>query len=311
MLYQTITLAIGLFVLGNLSSPLKTHTLTPPGTEVASTQPNLWTPTTQSPVDPRPLRIAQEKTPATGALADRLVGQWRSLEALSGQEELTFLFTPQGQLFFIVRLPNGTQAAQEFRYQLHPDSQPAGIDIIFPDGATVPSILELTPEGQLRFQLDGTDPAKPRPTQFQADADLFDKISDAVTLPAEIVEREAQELLADFSRSQRTYYLEFRTFASRVEQLYAQIPDETDNYTYTLFPQGNGTESVMMTATAKRPDLRSYTSAVFMAPNDRGLPVSVPLTCATNEPSTTPPPMPSPPETADGEILCPSGSSQI
>ncbi|MGB3237196.1 MAG: type IV pilin-like G/H family protein [Geitlerinemataceae cyanobacterium] len=255
--------------------------------------------------------IVQAQTPATSSLQERLSGQWRSMEALSGQEELTFIFTPEGQFFFIVRLPNGALAAQEFRYQLHPDSQPPGIDIIFPDGAIVPSILELTPNGQLRFQLDGTDPTQPRPTQFQADADLFDKISDAVTLPAEIVEREVQETLAAFSRSQRTYYLEFRTFAADIEQLYADIPNETENYTYILLPQGDGTESVMMTATARRPDLRSYTTAVFMVPGDRGFPVSVAGTCATDEPSTTPPSMPSPPETADGDILCPSGSSLI
>ncbi|MGB6166306.1 MAG: type IV pilin-like G/H family protein [Geitlerinemataceae cyanobacterium] len=255
--------------------------------------------------------IAQAQTPATSSLQEQLLGQWRSMAALSGQEELTFIFTPEGQFFFIVRLPNGAQAAQEFRYQLHPDTQPPGIDIIFPDGAIVPSILEFTPNGQLRFQLDGTDPTQPRPTSFQADADLFDKISDEFTLPAEIVEREAQDILAAFSRSQRTYYLEFRTFAANIEQLYAEIPDETDNYRYTLVTQGDGTESVMMTATAKRPDLRSYTTAVFMVPGDRGFPVSVGGTCATDEPSTTPPSMPSPPETADGDILCPSGSSLI
>lgn len=258
-----------------------------------------------------PVSIAQNPAPAPPSLADRLLGQWRSLEALSGQEELTFIFTPQGQLFFIVRLPNGALGAQEFRYQLHPDSQPPGIDIILPDGAIVPSIFEFTPDGKLRFQLDGTDPSQPRPAQFRADADLFDKISDTVTLPAEIVEREAEETLDAFSRSQRTYYLEFRTFAPTVEQLYAEIPNETENYTYTLSTPGDGTESTMMTATAKLPELRSYTTAVFMVANDRGLPVSVGGTCATDAPSTTPPPMPSPPETADGEILCPSGSSRI
>lgn len=311
MLYRTIAIAMGWLGLGTHAAPLIAHTLTPPATEAASTLPNQWTASTQSPGVPSPQRIAQEKTPQTGSLADRLVGQWRSPEALSGQEDLTFLFTPQGQLFFIVRLPNGARAAQEFRYQLHPDTQPPGIDIIFPDGAIVPSILEFTPEGQLRLQLDGTEPSKPRPTQFQADADLFDKISDDAILPAEIVEREALLLLADFSRSQRTYYLEFRTFAPTVDRLYAQIPAQTENYTYTLVTQGDGTHSVMMTAIPKRPDLRSYTSAVFMVPGDRGFPISVPITCATTEPSTTPPPMPTPPATADGEIVCPSGSSLI
>ncbi|HIK30792.1 MAG TPA: hypothetical protein IGS17_13795, partial [Oscillatoriales cyanobacterium M59_W2019_021] len=152
-----------------------------------------------------PVSITQNPAPTPPSLVDRLLGQWRSLEALSGQEELTFIFTPQGQLFFIVRLPNGALAAQTFGYQLHPETQPPGIDIILPDGAIVPSIFEFTPDGQLRFQLEGTDPSQPRPTQFGADADLFDRISDAVTLPAEIVEREAEETLAAFSRSQRTY----------------------------------------------------------------------------------------------------------
>ncbi|RMG07764.1 MAG: hypothetical protein D6728_16040 [Cyanobacteria bacterium J055] len=67
----------------------------------------------------------------------------------------------------------------------------------------------------------------------------------------------------------------------------------------------------MMTATAKHPELRSYTTAVFMVANDRGLPVSVAGTCATDAPSTTPPPMPEPPDTAEGDILCASGSSRI
>jgi Type IV pilin-like G and H, putative len=304
LLSRTVTIGLWLTFLGIGSSPVSARSISPLTGVPWAHDVVLSVPTVSLP-------IAQAQTPATSSFTDRLSGQWRSRAALSGQEELTFIFTPQGQLFFVVRLPNGALAAQEFRYQLHPDTQPPGIDIIFPDGAIVPSILELTPEGQLRFQLDGTDSTKPRPTQFQSDADLFDKISDDVTLPAEIVEREAQETLAAFSRSQRTYYLEFRIFASTVEQLYAEIPDATDNYTYTLLPQGDGTESVMMTATARRPDLRSYTSAVFMVPGDRGLLVSVAATCATDEPSTTPPPMPSPPETAEGEILCPSGSNPI
>ncbi|MDY6940376.1 MAG: type IV pilin-like G/H family protein [Cyanobacteriota bacterium] len=238
------------------------------------------------------------------------IGRWYSPDALAGQE-LTLIFTPEGTLHFIVRLPVGALAAQEFRYEIYPETQPTAIDLTLPTGEVVQTIMALTPNG-LRLQIDGTAPGQPRPTALDARAATFEKLSDSIALPAEIVEREVQEQLVDISRAQRTYYLEFRAFAGSVEPLYVDLPMETEDYLYEISPQGDGTESVKVTATAKRDDLRSYTSAVFMVANDRGIPVSVTATCVTDEPSIEPPAMPdAPPIPETSAIQCPAGSGQV
>lgn len=260
---------------------------------------------TQTPIGDRTL--AQ-----TDPISTQLLGKWLAPDALTGNEELTFMFTPSGELFFIVRLPTGELAAQIFDYRLYPNTQPIGIDLILPGGEVVATILEITDSGQMRFQIFGTAPGQPRPTAFTPEADLFSKISDDTTLPAEIVERETEEIMFDLASSQRTYHLEFDTFAREIEPLSVDIPAETEDYSYAVVPQGDGAQSVMMTATAKRQDLRSYTSAVYMVPNDRNLLISVAAVCATDTPSTTPPAMPETPASPDkNAIVCPPGSTKL
>jgi hypothetical protein len=248
----------------------------------------------------------------TDPISVQLLGKWLAPDALTGNEELTFMFTPSGELFFIVRLPTGELAAQVFQYRLYPNTQPIGIDLILPGGEVVATILELTDSGQMRFQMAGTAPGQPRPTAFTPAADVFSKISDDTNLPAEIVERDTEEIMSRLASAQRTYHLEFDTFASELEPLSTEVPAETEDYSYAVVPQGDGTQSVMMTATAKREDLRSYTSAVYMVPNDRNFLISVAAVCATDTPSSTPPAMPETPASPDKDaIVCPPGSTQL
>ena len=254
-----------------------------------------------------PVNVAQTANREANTLSNP-IGRWYSPDGLFGQE-LTLIFTPEGVLFFIVRLPVGALAAEEFGYEIYPESKPGAIDLTLANGDVVETIWEIAPTGQLRLQIAGTAPGQPRPRSFSPEAGLFEKVSDSIALPGEIVEREAQDRLVEIARAQRTYYLEFRVFAGSIEPLYIDFPMETENYLYEILPQGDGTESVRVTATAKRDDLRSYTSTVFMVNNERGYPVSVVGTCVTNEPSIVPPEMPAAPTSPEtSAIQCPVGS---
>ncbi|MBO9998599.1 MAG: type IV pilin-like G/H family protein [Cyanobacteria bacterium SID2] len=232
----------------------------------------------------------------------RLLGQWSSPDALGG-EPLTFVFTPENTLYFIVTLPRGRMAAEEFGYRVTAGS-PLALDVILPDGSVVATIAELTPDGKLRVQLEGTNPGEPRPTAFSDTAVLFDRVSEDTTLPAALVEANAIDILLDLSRAQRTYYLEFRTFASSAEPLNSDVPLETDDYSFEIDFPIDPTDSVRIIATPKRDDLHSFSSGVFMVPNERGFEISMVAVCRSDTPSIVAPEMPVPPPDSSGEIAC-------
>ncbi|MGC9502765.1 type IV pilin-like G/H family protein [Baaleninema sp.] len=236
-------------------------------------------------------------------------GQWFASGGLAGQD-LTFVFTPDGTLHFIVTLPRGRMAAQEFGYRIAPGS-PLQLDLTLPDGSVVPTIAEITSEGRLRVQMDGTNPDQPRPQQFSETAVVFDRISDSTALPAPLVEANTLDALFALSRRQRTYYLEFRTFADSIAALNLEVPPETDDYRFAMTFESDRTDSVRITATAKRPDLHSFTSGVFMVPNERGLEISTMAVCRSDDPTTEAPPMPVPPPDSSGEVTCAPGSHRI
>ena len=88
------------------------------------------------------------------------------------------------------------------------------------------------------------------------------------------------------------------------------IDSQTDNYSYQILSQGDRTQSVIMTAAAKIPGLRSYTGAVFLTENE-GQTFTITAICETDEPSSTPPAIPTAPSEESAEIQCPSGSHRI
>jgi hypothetical protein len=194
-------------------------------------------------------------------------------------------------------------------------------------------IFAFTPERRLRLQLAGTNPGQPRPTAFTSEAILFEKTSEATTLPPEFQllgdpetqgnsvtsdleeqtnqarESEGRNNIAAMNRAQEANYLEFAKFAPDIQELGIGIKPETENYRYQIVSQGNQRESVMMTAQAKRPELRSYTGAVFVVKTN-GEDLTVAGICETDEPSSTPPAMPTAPRQAEAAIQCPAGSHQ-
>lgn len=241
-----------------------------------------------------------------------LVGQWFSPTALAG-EPLTFIFDEDGTLYFIITLPRGRMVAQEFGYEFPTDSAAdegaIAIDLTLPDGNLVPTLAEISPEGELRFQIEGTGPGMPRPSSFNENVARFERVSDSSELPPPLLEANVLDALFDISRAQRTHYLEFRRFADSTDPLNSDpVPLDSDHYRIELsFPE-DPSQSVRITATAKRDDLHSFTSGVFMVPNERGLSVSMVGICRSDEPQTMAPEMPIPPVTSVGTVACAPGS---
>jgi type II secretory pathway pseudopilin PulG len=209
--------------------------------------------------------------------------------------------------------------AYEFGYQIGSNAQPMELDVTQSDGQTWKTIFEFTDSGQVRVEFIGLRPGEPRPTAFTTGAILAEKVSNLTALPRNTritnfvneqnkgSQSEGKQNLGTMNRAQQAYYLENEKFASRLEELGVGINPETENYRYRIVPQGNQTRSVMMTAQAKNAGLKSYTGAVFVVKvKDEDLTLAE--ICETDEPSSTPPAMPSAPKNGTTEIQCPAGS---
>ncbi len=75
-----------------------------------------------------------------------------------------------------------------------------------------------------------------------------------------------------------------------------------------ILPQGNQRERVMITDRAKRPELRSYTSAMFAVKTRGKEIITIAGICETDKPSSTPPAMPATPRKGMAEFQYPAGS---
>lgn len=275
-----------------------------------------------------------QPTPTKNTVAEQLQGQWQVKDQSSGQT-LTLIFTQDGKFFMLLPLKSGAGVALPFGYRINLTPQPMHMDVLLPEeNQTVMTIFEFTPERRLHLQLAGTNPGQPRPTAFDAEAIFFEKISDETTLPPDYqllgdpgtqgssvvsdLEEQANEAretegklnIAAMNRAQQANYLEFSKFATKIEDLAIGIKPETENYHYQIASQGNQRQRVMMTAKALRPELRSYTGAVFVVKTKDG-DLTVTSICETDEPSSIPPVMPTAPRQAEAAIQCPTGSHQV
>ncbi|MBD2541721.1 type IV pilin-like G/H family protein [Coleofasciculus sp. FACHB-SPT36] len=179
----------------------------------------------------------------------------------------------------------------------------------------------LTPEGKLFLLPPETSSESPVAYEIPVQ-----KLSDSPDLPpnTKIVDiqeafnnqatkakqSEGKMYIGAMNRSQQAYYLENNKFGTTIEQLGIGIKPETESYNYQIVPQGNGTQRVMHTAKAKRPELNSYTGAVFVVTNN-GENITRAAICETDKPSSTPPAMPTPPKNISEQIQCPAGSRLI
>ena len=137
-------------------------------------------------------------------------------------------------------------------------------------------------------------------------------IADLETQTKEAREAEGKSRVGAMNRAQQAFYLENEKFGTTIEDLGIGIKPESENYRYQIVHQGNQTQNVMMTAQAKRPELRSYTGAVFVVKDGNDL-LTVAGICETDAPSSTPPAMPTAPSKTQGrwKIQCPAGSNPL
>ncbi|WP_017715574.1 type IV pilin-like G/H family protein [Kamptonema formosum] len=261
---------------------------------------------------------SQPAAPSSPAVK-QLLGQWEAKDP-SGQRLLTFIFAPGGKLFIVLPSPEEPSPAVEMGYQINDAPKPMHLDVKINSDETVLTIVEITPDGKMRLQLEGTNPGLPRPAAFTQGGTLFEKISDATTLPknAQLVEMkktrapesEGEVIIDVMTRAQQAYYVENSKFATKFEDLGIGIPSETDQYRYQILAESDRAQSVKVTAQAKADGLTSYTGAVFVRKNN-GEEITVRVICQTNSPSTSPPAMPAPPESGATDSLCPAGSKPL
>ena len=273
-----------------------------------------------------PIPTKSQPSQQKNSVAQQLLGQWQAKDPISSSS-LNFLFAPEGKLFVYILNSNNSGAA-ELKYRINPIPKPMHLDVTIP-GKKEPvlTILELTADGQLRLQLEGTNPGEPRPTAFSSEVSLFQKISDSTTLPDNIklsnpngsepesnqatkpATAEAKQFIGTINRAQQAYYLENGKFSPTLQQLEIGIKPETENYRYRILNQGKQTQSkiAVSTATAKKPELRSYTGVAFIK-KVQGELLTQTAICETDKPSTTPPVTPKIPIKESQAFVCPRGS---
>jgi hypothetical protein len=129
---------------------------------------------------------------------------------------------------------------------------------------------------------------------------------------------EARNNLGAINRFQHAYYLQTGTFATTIEEINmgyppnyskSNFPTATENYRYGI-TTGDASVVAIITASAKRSGLKSYTVVVWMSPTN-GENLTYMRSCETNEPSMYAPSITISPQTnGDVEYQCGDDSSE-
>ncbi len=127
--------------------------------------------------------VSQGWAKNANSAVQRLSGEWQT--KVSANSTLKLIFAPDGKLFIVLPSTSNTAPAMQLRYRVPAStSSPMQIDLTTSDNKTVPTIFEFTADGKLRMQLNDIDAGLPRPSAFKPNAMIFDKVSNATTLPA-------------------------------------------------------------------------------------------------------------------------------
>lgn len=274
-----------------------------------------------SPAIAQRVEFAQtEENSQTEAVTEQLLGRWEAQDGTSG-EELTLIFAPDNTLFMLWTDSEGSPTALKLGYQINPGTEPMQMDITVSPEQDASTIFAFTPEGNLRIELRNLEPGQLRPTALEPDTPVFDRVSDATTLPegVQAIELETQpdhsdsdiveQYITILSQAQQAYYIEEGKFAPNLEELGIVAELETERYIYQMVPQGDRAQSVAITARPKDEGLPSYTGAV-LATSVNGTVTTVSGICVTDEPSNSPPAL-FKLRVGSTDIQCPAGSSLL
>jgi type II secretory pathway pseudopilin PulG len=260
-----------------------------------------------------------------------LVGQWALKDFFP--YNFSAVFTPEGKLYVFSASPwfsgvfgggGGSSIEKpmfyEVAYKINTSTKPMQLDILLgSDKENIKTILEMTPDGKIRIEYMGLTPGAARPTEFSVGSLLLEKVSNITKLPRNsqitnaareskrAVESEARTYIGAMVRAQQAYFLEHNKFARNIQDLQIGIKSETENYSYRILPQGNQKRHVMMTASAKKSELKSYTGVVYIVPSKKEK-LTMAAICETANPSTTAPAKPKIPTKLSEKVQCPAGS---
>ena len=116
--------------------------------------------------------------------------------------------------------------------------------------------------------------------------------------------------LRNLNQAQKIYYAQKGKFATSIAQLSANVKADTQNYRYRIVTNPKLPRQVMMTAQAKRNDVKSYTAAMFVTTVNRNR-LTISGICETARASSKLPAMPKPPKKGSVQVLCPAGSRLV
>ncbi|MBD2137722.1 type IV pilin-like G/H family protein [Anabaena sp. FACHB-1237] len=255
----------------------------------------------------------------------KLSGRWESQDATSSIT-VSFIFDGNGKLFLMMGDAQRS-AAYAVTYQINSTPQPMHLNINLPDTPQpVLTIFDFTADGQMRMQIEGTNPGEPRPKEFSKNVTFFKKVSENTSLPqnVELVTNdqkpseniagnitessgEGKQYIGSMNRGQQAYYLENNKFAKNIRDLGVGIKSETVNYRYGIILNRRISNMVVHTATPKKPNFKSYIGVVFIR-KVKGEIFTDTAICESLKPGTKPPAIPRISAKSSQDVKCPSGS---
>lgn len=121
---------------------------------------------------------------------------------------------------------------------------------------------------------------------------------------------EVQEYLNLINLAQLDYFLNHSKFPTTLSDLNLTKLEQTENYNFQLLPSENPSQGMIIIAQAKKPQLKSYSGAVFIFSLGESM-TGISGICETNLPSMFPPFIPVAPNFASTGVLCPTGSHAL
>ena len=258
---------------------------------------------------------AKAETQENKPVEERILGEWQTKDSQT-EETLILIFAPEGKLFLVFEEREKT-VALEAGYEINGEAEPKELDIFFSDKDKSLTVFAFQGEDQLL--IENTSPGDPRPEKLGEEYLVFTKISDRTEL-ADNVELIAPEEFDSATQpsipiqyinilglAQQSYFQEKGKFATNLEEMGIVATLESQLYRYAIDSPTNEEKKVFITAIPKEAELPSYTGAILVTGEDD----MVTGICRTDESSFLPPVINLDNLDAEGEIMCPIGSSLI
>ncbi len=254
----------------------------------------------------------------------KLIGTWKFINPNSKSSNWIIIFTPEGKLYSYNPDNSGKENKVTLNYyRFNTNFNPAALDIIrigYNKSEIFPTIFQLN-DNKLNLAISPNytyTPQFPRPKEFTPENPLFEKVSDQVILPPNVtiipreeqMAKERETVLEKYMQlvhtAQIDYYTKYQKFAVNFEELNLDksILQDPEFYVYKIIADSNKSDQIIMTATAKKAGLKSYTGTVFVIKDETETSKTISVICVTNKPEKNPPKIPEIINKLSGEIKC-------